>query len=160
MKRGFLLKYLVSDDHWDILGYQKYLKTIVHLFDNYTSEFILSNSFHDGYIKHLEIINHYESEVELEDPTSIRMIVKHWDGSLYELVWSKVRRFFFDYDITRNVYSNLDEIVDNGMRGIDEWGYDEILETKDQMLSHEIDLFSQTKIIIICRGFQIKPYSQ
>ena len=156
------MKYLVSDENWDVLGYRKYLETIQHLFDTYTSEFILYKSFHDGYIKHLDLVNHFDenSEEEIEDPTSIRMIVMHSDGSLYEVVWSKVRRFFFDYDITRNVYSNLDEIVANGMRGIDEWGYDEILETDDKLISHEIDLFSQTKIFIICKGVQIKPYTE
>ncbi|MGG3799648.1 hypothetical protein [Metabacillus fastidiosus] len=151
------MKFLVSEENWDIQGYGEYLKTIAHRFDEQTSEFILHKSFHDGDIKYIKLINHFDrsSEEEIKDPTSIRMIIEHSGGSLYEIVWSEVRRFFFDYDITRNVYSNLNEIVWDGMCGIDEWGYDEILETSNQMISHEIDLFSKTKIIIICRGIQI-----
>ena len=78
-------------------------------------------------------------------------------GSVYEVVWNKVRRFYFDYDITRNIVFDTKKIVDEGRSGIDNWGYDEILITNDNMFSHEIDLLSRTKIFIICREFQIKP---
>jgi hypothetical protein len=153
------LKYLVSDEHWDLKGYKEYKKKIAHLFDKQTSEFILSNSFHDGYIKHLELINHVvkNRDEEKEDPTSIRMIVEHYNGVLYEIMWNKVRKFFFDYDITRNVFFNTNTIVCDGMRGIDEWGYDEIILMDDKLLSHEIDLFSKTKIIIFCKEIKISP---
>ncbi|MBE4910083.1 hypothetical protein IMZ08_18770 [Bacillus luteolus] len=149
------MRFLVDDDNWDIIGYKEYFKSIIHLFDNITSEFILTNSFHDGTIKHLELINHVDEEIE--DPTSIRMMVRHYDESFYEIIWSKVRRFYFDYDITRSVYTNSNEIVSNSMCGINEWGYDEILETEDHMLSHEIVLCSKTRIIIICKEIQINP---
>jgi hypothetical protein len=153
------MKYLVSDEHWDLEGYIEYKKKIAHHFDKQTSEFMLSNSFHDGYIKNLELINHVvkDSDEEIEDPTSIRMIVEHYNGALYEIMWNKVRKFFFDYDITRNVYFNTNKIVYDGKRGIDEWGYDEIILMDDKLFSHEIDLFSKTKIIIFCKEIKISP---
>ena len=152
------MKFL-RDENWDNDGYCEYLKSLQHVFDTYTSKFLLSKSLHDGGIKNIELINHFDRnrEEEIDDPTSIRMNVEHWDGSVYEVVWNKVRRFYFDYDITRNIVFDTKKIVDEGRSGIDNWGYDEILITNDNMFSHEIDLLSRTKIFIICREFQIKP---
>lgn len=109
----------------------------------------------------MELISHCEGDIDetMDDPTSIRVVIEHWNGSVYELVWDKVRRFYFDYDITRNMVVNTKEIVDNGRSGIDDWGYDEILITEDKMFSHEIELLSKTRMFIICRQFQIKPYT-
>lgn len=54
-----------------------------------------------------------------------------------------------DFDITRNVYSNSPyAIVFSGRKGLDEWGYDEILPLSKKKLQHEIFLFSQTKLVI------------
>ncbi|WP_235950462.1 hypothetical protein [Heyndrickxia shackletonii] len=54
-----------------------------------------------------------------------------------------------DYDIKRNVYGNKpNEIVFGGRRGLDEWGYDEILPLSRRKLQHEFLLHSQTKILI------------
>ncbi|KLV28528.1 hypothetical protein ABW02_01990 [Niallia circulans] len=154
------MKFL-RDDNWDNDGYCEYLKSIQHVFDSYTGEFLVTNSFHDGRFKKMELINHCEGDIDetKDDPTSIRVVIEHWNGSIYELVWDKVKRFYFDYDITRNIVVNTKEIVDNGRSGIDDWGYDEILITEDKMFSHEIELLSKTRMFIICRQFQIKPYS-
>ncbi|MDR4315333.1 Uncharacterised protein [Niallia circulans] len=117
------MKFL-RDDNWDNDGYCEYLKSIQHVFDPYTGEFLVTNSFHDGRFKKMELINHYEGDIDetMDDPTSIRVVIEHWNGSIYELVWDKVRRFYFDYDITRNIVVNTKEIVDNGRSGINDWG--------------------------------------
>lgn len=155
------MKFFISEDHWDLAGYQQNLQSISHRFDSDTAEFVLNHSFHDASIKDMKLVNHFDnnSKEDMEDPTTIIMIIKHYDDLLYEVIWSQVRRFFFDFDITRNVYANSDSIAFDGMRGIDEWGYDEITTIDDKLLSHEIDLFSQTKIIIICTSIQIKLYT-
>lgn len=78
-------------------------------------------------------------------------------GGTYEIQWVNVRKFFMDYDITRNVYGNKPhEIVFGGRRGLDEWGYDEILPLSKKKLQHEILLFSQTTIIIHCSTIKIR----
>ncbi|MGN7479691.1 hypothetical protein ACTHOQ_17865 [Solibacillus silvestris] len=94
-----------------------------------------------------------------KDPTTIQMIIEQYEegGSTYEIQWLNVRKFFMDYDITRNVYSNKpNEIVFGGRRGLDEWGYDEIIPLSKKKLQHEILLLSQTKLMIHCSNIKIR----
>lgn len=157
------MKYLVDINHWDLEGYDKQLKTILPRFNEETRKFLKHNSFHDGKVLSISIVN--KADGEKKDPTTIKMIIEKYvekenKYTTYEIKWTKVRKFYFDYDINRNVYSNkTDKIVCDGMRGIDEWGYDEILPLNEKQLQHEIFLFSQTTIIIHCSNIKIKKLS-
>ena len=65
-----------------------------------------------------------------KDPTTIKMVIEQYEevAGIYEIQWLNVRKFLMDFDITRNVYGNKpNTIVFGGRRGLDEWGYDEIL---------------------------------
>ena len=87
------------------------------------------------------------------------MVIEQYEegAGTYEIQWLNVRKFFMDYNITRNVYSNNPkEIVFDDRRGLDEWGYDEIIPLSKKKLQHEILLFSQTTIIIHCSTIKIR----
>lgn len=43
-----------------------------------------------------------------------------------------------------------------GRKGLDDWGYDEILPLSKRKLQHEILLVSQTKILIHCSDIKIR----
>ncbi|KGR79458.1 hypothetical protein [Ureibacillus sinduriensis] len=151
------MKYFVDDDHWDVIGYAKELKKLLPRFNQETTNFLKKYSFHDGKVVSLTILN--QENGKTKDPTTINMVIKQYveDGGTYEIQWSNVRKFFMDYDITRNVYGNKPyEIVFGGRQGLDQWGYDEIIPISKKKLQHEIFLFSQTKIIIHCSNIKIR----
>lgn len=151
------MKYFVDDDHWDVIGYAKELKKLLPRFNQETASFLKKYSFHDGKVVSLTILN--QENGKTKDPTAINMVIKQYaeDGGTYEIQWSNVRKFFMDYDITRNVYSNKpNAIVFGGRQGLDQWGYDEIIPISKKKLQHEIFLFSQTKIIIHCSNIKIR----
>ncbi|MER2169993.1 MAG: hypothetical protein ABS938_05075 [Psychrobacillus psychrodurans] len=151
------MKYFVDFDHWDVIGYAKELKKILPRFNQETANFLKKSSFHDGKVVSLTILN--QENGQTKDPTTINMVIKQYDedGGTYEIQWLNVRKFFMDYDITRNVYGNKpNEIVFGGRRGLDQWGYDEIIPLSKKKLQHEIFLFSQTKIIIHCSSIKIR----
>ncbi|QDY46617.1 hypothetical protein HF394_17775 [Planococcus glaciei] len=149
------MKYLIDEDHWDLEGYAEEKEKLLNRFNKGTAIFLKNNSFHDGKVVSINILN--KENGQTKDPTVIKMLIEQYSGELYEIQWINVRKFFMDYDITRNVYSNLPyKIVDGGKRGLDEWGYDEILPLSKKKLQHEILLFSQTTVIIHCSAIKIR----
>ena len=151
------MKYLVDDDHWDVIGYAKELKKLLPRFNQETANFFKKYSFHDGKVVSLSILN--QANGKTKDPTTIHMVIQQYaeDGGTYEIQWLNVRKFFMDYDITRNVYGNKpNEIIFGGRQGLDQWGYDEIIPLSKRKLQHEIFLFSQTKIVIHCSNIKIR----
>ncbi|KAB8138105.1 hypothetical protein F9U64_06580 [Gracilibacillus oryzae] len=149
------MKYLVDEDHWDLAGYAAEKQKLLTRFNQETANFLKNNSFHDGKVVSINIMN--QENGTTKDPTTIKMDIEHYSGELYEIQWKNVRKFMMDYDITRNVYANNPhEIVFGGRRGLDEWGYDEILSLSKKKLQHEIFLFSQTTIIIHCSNIKIR----
>ncbi|AQU79553.1 hypothetical protein [Planococcus faecalis] len=149
------MKYLVDEDHWDLEGYTEEKEKLLNRFNKGTAIFLKSNSFHDGKVVSINILN--QENGQTKDPTVVKMLIEQYNGELYEIQWINVRKFFMDYDITRNVYSNTPyKIVDGGKRGLDEWGYDEILPLSKKKLQHEILLFSQTTVIIHCSTIKIR----
>lgn len=149
------MKYFVDDDHWDLIGYANQLKKLLPRFNKETANFLKNNSFHDGKVVSLTILNRANGETK--DPTTVKMVIEQYEGGIYEIQWVNVRKFFMDFDIRRNVYSNKpNEIVFGGRHGLDEWGYDEILPLSKRKLQHEIFLFSQTTLIIHCANIKIR----
>nr|WP_241680113.1 hypothetical protein [Metabacillus mangrovi] len=132
------------------------MQKLLPRFNKETAIFLKTNSFHDGKVISLTVLN--QENGKTKDPTSINMVVEQYqEGGIYEIQWVNVRKFLMDYDITRNVYANKPkEIVFGGRRGLDEWGYDEILPLSKKKVQHEIFLFSQTKIIIHCSTIKIR----
>lgn len=149
------MKYLVDDDHWDLKGYAKEIEKLLTRFNKETALFLKNNSFHDGKVVSLTVLN--QENGQIKDPTTIKMVIEQYEGGIYEIQWLNVRKFLMDYDITRNVYANKpNKIVFGGRQGLDDWGYDEILPLSKKKLQHEIFLFSQTKIIIHCSNIKIR----
>ncbi|KQL50496.1 hypothetical protein AN964_22835 [Heyndrickxia shackletonii] len=151
------MKYFVDDDHWDVMGYSKELKKLLSRFNKETSNFLKNHSFHDGKVVSLTVLN--QENGRTKDPTTIKMVIEQYeeDAGIYEIQWLNVRKFLMDYDIKRNVYGNKpNEIVFGGRRGLDEWGYDEILPLSRRKLQHEILLHSQTKILIHSSDIKIR----
>ena len=148
------MKYFVDDDHWNVIGYAKELRKLLPRFNKETSSFLKSHSFHDGKVVSLTVLN--QENGRTKDPTTIKMVIEQYEegAGTYEITWLNVRKFLMDFDITRNTYGN--EIVFGGRKGIDEWGYDEILALSKRKLQHEISLFSQTKILIHCSDIKIR----
>ena len=149
------MKYLVNEDHWDLVGYAEQREKILSRFNQETAAFLKNDSFHDGKVVSIDIVN--QENGEMKDPTSIKMVIEHYSGGIYEIHWTHVRKFFMDYYITRNVYGNAPhKIAFGGRRGLDEWGYDELLPLSKRKLQHEILLFSRTTIIIHCANVKIR----
>lgn len=151
------MKYFVDDDRWDVTGYVNELKKILPRFNKETSTFLKCRSFHDGKVVSLTVLN--QENGNTKDPTTIKMVIEHADEDcgIFEIQWKNVRKFLMDYDIKRNVYSNVpNKIAFGGTRGLDEWGYDEILPLSKRKLQHEILLFSQTTILIHCSDIKIR----
>lgn len=149
------MKYLVNEDHWDLVGYAEQREKILSRFNQETAAFLKNDSFHDGKVVSIDIVN--QENGEMKDPTSIKMVIEQYSGGIYEIRWTHVRKFFMDYDITRNVYGNAPhKIAFGGRRGLDEWGYDELLPLSKRKLQHEILLFSRTTIIIHCANVKIR----
>ncbi|MFT8322758.1 MAG: hypothetical protein ABF649_17950 [Bacillus sp. (in: firmicutes)] len=149
------MRYFVSDDLWDITGYAKEIEKLLPRFNKETAQFLKNNSFHDGKVVSLTVLN--QENGKTKDPTTIKMLIEHWDGGSFEIQWLNVRKFLMDYDITRNVYANVpNKIAFGGRRGLDDWGYDEILPLSKKKLQHEILLFSDTTIIIHCSNIKIR----
>lgn len=151
------MKFFVDDDHWDVMGYVKELKKLLPRFNKETSNFLKNHSFHDGKVVSLTLLN--QENGKTKDPTTIKMVIEQYEegAGIYEIQWLNVRKFLMDFDITRNVYGNRpNAIVFGGRKGLDEWGYDEILPLSKRKLQHEIFLFSQTKILIHCSDIKIR----
>lgn len=151
------MKYFVDDDHWDVLGYSKELKKILPRFNKGTSDFLKQDSFHDGKVVSLTILN--QENGTTKDPTTVKMLIEQYEegAGTFEIQWLNVRKFLMDFDITRNVYGdNSNEIAFGGRQGLDEWGYDEILPLTKRKLRHEILLHSQAKILIHCSNIKIR----
>lgn len=150
------MKYFVDDDHWDVIGYVNQLKKLFPRFNKETSTFLKNYSFHDGRVVSLTVLN--QEDGNTKDPTTIKMIIEQYDDAgIFEIQWVNVRKFIMDFDIKRNVYSNAqNKIVFGGSKGLDDWGYDEILPLSKRKLQHEILLFSQTTILIHCSDIKIR----
>lgn len=70
------MKYFISDDHWDIDGYWKQLRTLSNRFSKETFEFISTHSFHDASVVELNISNTSLIRRTL-DPTLGQVLIKH-----------------------------------------------------------------------------------
>lgn len=143
------MKYFIDDDHWDVTGYAKELKKLLPRFNKETANFLKNNSFHDGKVVSLTVLN--KENRKTKDPTTIKIVVEQYEegGGIYEIQWINARKFLMDYD-------NPNKIVFGGRKGLDDWGYDEIVPLSKKKLQHEIFLFSQTKIIIHCSTIKIR----
>lgn len=152
------MKYLIDEDHWHLTEYLEERATLLSRLKPKTAEFLAKDSFHDGKVLDIHIIN--KSNGKKKDPTTIKMKIRHWNGKIYQATWKKVYKFSIDFDITRNVYANKPhKIVFKGKGGLDEWGYDELLPIDEKRMHHEIHLHSQAVLHIYCSSFKIKKLS-
>ncbi len=149
------MKYLTDTTYESLVAYEKAKAKVYPRLHNKTKKFLSTDSFHDGKVLTIQILN--TSDGKCKNPTAIKMHIKHRNGKNYQIKWFEVDQFTIDYDTARNVYSNKPlKLVDGGRRGLDEWGYDELLLGKDQKIKHEILLHSQAKLYISCKTLKIK----
>lgn len=138
----------------DIDGYMKSLELLKGILDQGTYQFMINHSFHDSWINQLTVLNKEGADDSKISPVSVQMHLTYWDNQKYELLWENVSKYSTDFDIMRN------KVVETGQvlfeRGLDQWSHDELLLTVKGDLSHEIMLFSQTRIMIECKQFSIK----
>lgn len=79
------MKYLTDIDHWQLLDYLKEKEKVYPLLNKKTLHFLSKDSFHDGKVLDMQIIN--KSSDKHKNPTDIKMRVKHWNGKLYQTKW-------------------------------------------------------------------------
>lgn len=143
-----------TDDLDDIEGYMRNLQTLENRLDEETYRFMVNYSFHDSTIDQLTVFNDEGAEEAEISPVSVVIQLTHWDEQKYELVWKNVVNYSTDFDITRNQVVGTGQVLYE--RGLDHWSHDELIQTPQDNLHHEIRLFSQTKISIECKEFSIK----
>lgn len=158
------MKYFVDDDHWDLLGYVEELKKILPRFNKETSSFLKKHSFHDGKVVSITAVN--QENGQTKDPTTIKMVIEQYEegAGIFEIQWLNVRKFLMDFDITRNVYGNKpNEIVFGGRKGLDDWGYDEILPLSKKNYNMKYFYFHKRKylyIALILKSEKLRPRKQ
>lgn len=156
------MKYFVDIKNWDEKGYTKELEKLLPRFDAETVVHLKNNTLVNGKVVSIKVIN--KANGKRKNPTSIKMVIEQRERNegIYEIKWSNVRKFFMDYDITKNVFENKPSKIHLGGRnGIDDWGCDEITPLESTMsLQHEILLYSQTKIIIHFSNIRIRKLKE
>ncbi len=141
----------------DLEGYRKNIESLEAILDNETYSFMLDNSFHDSIINKLTVLNNYKDEESHNSkisPVSVFAQLTYWNDKKYELLWEDVSLYSIDFDITRNKEFETGLVLYE--RGLDQWSHDELVLTEDDLLYHQIILFSLTKIIIKCKQFSIR----
>lgn len=150
------MKYFTEKKN-DLEGYRKNIESLEAILDNETYSFMLDNSFHDSIINKLTVLNNYKDEESHNSkisPVSVFAQLTYWNDKKYELLWEDVSLYSIDFDITRNKEFETGLVLYE--RGLDQWSHDELVLTEDDLLYHQIILFSLTKIIIKCKQFSIR----
>ena len=149
------MKYF-TEEIWDFEGYQNNLLSLKEFLNQETFKFLQENSFHDGMLSDITIHNSYTGETEeIEDSiVSVSAKIKHWNGHIYKLFWDNVTVYHLDFNIARNRAVETNEILFD--RGLDEWSHDELTLKNENILRHEIILFSKTTLVIKCAHFSIQ----
>ena len=150
------MKYFTKTKH-DIEEYMKNIQKLENILNPDTHNFMLNDSFHDSVLNKLTVLNNSNiEETPNSDINEVSVVAKltHWNDRKYELLWENVSLYSVDFDITRNRIVETNQILYE--RGLDQWSHDELTLTGDDILRHEIFLFSQTTIIIESTNFIIK----
>ena len=150
------MKYFTKTKH-DIEEYMKNIQKLENILNPDTHNFMLNDSFHDGVLNKLTVLNNSNiEETPNSDINEVSVVAKltHWNDRKYELLWENVNLYSVDFDITRNRIVETNQILYE--RGLDQWSHDELTLTADGNLRHQIFLFSQTTIIIESTNFIIK----
>ncbi|TVX97579.1 hypothetical protein [Cohnella terricola] len=153
------MKYFISDEHWDIDGYWKQLRSLSNRFSKDTFNVISNHSFHDARVLELNISNTSLLRRSL-DPTSIEAKIQDIDGYEYVIQWSGINQLDLSFSGKKKIYRS-DEADDyylelEDRRGLEEWAYDEITSIDNTYLQHEITLHSEALIKLIFRRMIVK----
>lgn len=146
------MKYLISDDQWDIKGYWEQVRSLRPRLSKRAFGFFSKHSFHDAQFLSMNVINqcppHRRGRL---DPTKVEIRLLDCSGYEYTVTWFGVVKLEFSFDGRLKEYYGLDGTLhywEEDRRGLDEWGYDELTIFDDTYLSHEIQLHSGTTIIM------------
>ncbi|WP_106532300.1 hypothetical protein [Planomicrobium soli] len=146
-----------TNDKNDIDGYREQLHHLKSRLDENVHRMTYNNQFHDAQIDFLGIKNEFNEEVEQEKlPISLECRLMDSDGEWHEIVWEEVKKFLLDYDLTRHTYWGSTTISGDGLRGLDDWMWDEITPYDEEFLSHEIILASEMKIVVHCKNIKLR----
>lgn len=149
------MKYFTEEKN-DIEGYKEQLDSIKHKLDEEVYKMSKFNQFHDARIVSLRIKNAVDDEIEVNKlPITLECHLIDSEGSDYVIVWEEVKKFLLDYDLTRHTNWDSQDIVADGLRGLDDWMCDELTQNSTDFLSHEVLLASEMKIIIICKNIRV-----
>jgi hypothetical protein len=151
------MKFFTDECH-DTVGYLEQLEQLQTRLPQNVYELFSDVSFHDAHIYSINVTNTFIPDTggEEPNPTQIDMHLVQRNGEEYVVRWNGVNRFLMDYDMQRNTYIDSDEIVCDGLRGLDEWMIDEITVYDEQYLSHEIALASATILNIRFTSIELK----
>jgi hypothetical protein len=95
-----------------------------------------SSGFHDYRLVTFNIVH---EEYGTKQPISIKICVTDYENT-WEILYKGISKFNISYEVEKGSFSEL--------RGLDDWGYDEILEVDGDTLSHEILFASGASILI------------
>jgi hypothetical protein len=152
------LKYLISNDHWDVEGYQKEWSLLETRLSKRAFKLLSKHTFHDAIIKSFTINNggwnyDWNCKRHKENPTTIEAhLIDDMDGCEYTIAWGGVAKFEFSFDARGKKYFGSDGKLHHCRKdtlGIEEWGYSEITIHNKKYLSHEILLYSGATIILL-----------
>jgi len=144
-----------SDRLWD-LSAQEYLTQLEGLKTRLTARnynFFRHDSLHDGYVVNIHITN--QNTLKMKDEGCYRNIRTFLEPMIinidvlsreyiYSLKFSKVSRFSFE---------SPEEQLLPGSSGIGDWGYAELTEVNNKVLSYEVLFSSGTTLLIEFSGF-------
>ena len=155
------MNFFIDDEHWDIEGYWKQIKTLESRLSKRSFRFFSTHSFHDAYFISLNIRNTYRLLKRRQaDPTSIEAkIVDYMDDYEYIIIWREVTKVCFSFDEKDKIFVDEEGKEYFGgvnLKGIDSWGYDELTILNDVYLSHEILFHSGARLLIHFKSLDYK----
>lgn len=127
-----------ADFEWDanIVAYTTEIKKIENRFSQrFLNTYMNNHQFHDFKIVKVTL-NH--KDYGIINPISVEFVIT--DGlSTFKITYKCVKKFCIKDDECEGL---------NGRRGLDDWGYSELLPIDEHTLSHEILFRSGTTILI------------
>lgn len=133
-----------TDKLWEenIKSYHERYKSLESRLSKKVFNFFLKKDLHDFQIESL-VIEHENKGYR----KTIKVTILVTNGNeKWQLSYKGIKKILFDYDINKALSEN---------RGFDDWGYDELLDVDENILSHEILFASETKILIYFKNKNI-----
>jgi hypothetical protein len=156
------MKYFVSEDHWDVVGYWEQIHSIKPRISQRAYRFFSKHSFHDAKVEYFKIQNIRPpfGKRQCDNPTNCcAKLVEYGGDNEFIVFWKNVSKIDISFDTRARTF-----ISENGEEkpqekdyiGLDWWCYDEITVFDEKYLSHEIMLCSGDKIRLLFKTMNYK----